>query len=119
MKNLARFIALAALLPACSGGADDDDTGTGWDGGDTGTGDSGLDGGGDAGPDAGSDTEGCTPVAWGGGLTTGAPVANWSLDGYADRDGDGVVETTAVPFDLEDIHCAHKRALVVIIGDTA
>jgi hypothetical protein len=103
MKNAVwAWMVAAALLPACSGSSSgDDDTGT------------------DAGGDAGSDTENCTPVAWGSGLTVGTPVADWSFNGYIDQDGDGVVETTAVAFDLEDIHCTLKCALVVIIGDTA
>jgi hypothetical protein len=74
--------------------------------------------GGDGSSDSGSDTDDCTPVSWGSGLTVGQPVANWVQTGYIDSDGDFAVEQTEVEFDLVDVNCAGHQAIVLLIGDT-
>jgi len=70
-------------------------------------------------PDGDTDTEpvnDCTEIAWGNGLTVGAPVANWTQTGYIDGDGDGVVEQEEVEFSLEDVNCDGVDTIVLIIG---
>jgi len=65
--------------------------------------------------------EPCEPtVEWGfgGEYTVGEPVGNWALSGYVDSDGDGAVEEVEVAFNLEDVHCAGHRYLVLIAGDS-
>lgn len=88
--------------------------------------DSDADGDGDADTDSDtdadtdSDTDGdCPAVTWGAGLNIGQPVANWSQSGYIDGNDDGVVEQVEVDFDLEQIHCTGKEALIVVVGDTS
>ncbi|MDD5307895.1 MAG: hypothetical protein PHU25_11295 [Deltaproteobacteria bacterium] len=122
------LLAIGLSLSGCSDeGRGDDDSQTGGDSdtdtdGDSGTdSDSATDTGGDSDSDSDSDsdTADCTPVTWGGGLKVGTPVANWSFNGYIDQNGDGIVETTAVDFDLAYIRCTHKRALVFMLDDTS
>lgn len=86
---------------------------------DDGGGGSGLDDGtGDADTDGDGDADSCTEIAWGSGLTVGAPVANWTQSGYWDSDFDGVVEQEDVQFSLEDMNCAGFNSIVLMIGDT-
>ena len=66
-------------------------------------------------------TEPCEPsVEWGfgGEFTVGEAVGNWALAGYVDSDGDGQVEEVEVDFNLEDVHCAGHRTLVLVAGDS-
>ncbi len=62
------------------------------------------------------DDDDCTPPTWSEEtdqvLEDGAIVPNWSLDGYVDVDGDGVVEETAATFSLEDKLCSGVHRLV-------
>jgi hypothetical protein len=105
-------VAAAALLLSAgiwAGACDDGGGGTGLD---DGTGDADTDG------DADGDADACTEIAWGSGLAEGAPVANWSLNGYLDGDFDGVVEEEAVDFTLEDMNCLGFNSVVLMIGDT-
>jgi len=102
--------ALALLAGLWSGACDDD--GGGGTGLDDGTGDA------DSDADSDADADACTEIAWGTGLTEGAPVANWSQNGYLDGDFDGVVEEEAVDFTLEDMNCLGFNSVVLMIGDT-
>jgi hypothetical protein len=114
------FLAVAFSLGSCTdpggdgrgdGGADGDTDGDA-------DGDTDGDADGDTDADADGDTD-CASVAWGQGLIAGKPVADWSFTGYADQNGDDVVEQEAVQFDLQSIHCRGKRALVFLLGDTS
>jgi hypothetical protein len=99
------LLALASIAAGCPGS-----------GGRSGGG-SGADGSADGGSDTVTGTGECAPVAWGSGLVVGQPVADWQATGYADGDGDGVVEQQKVSFSLEDVHCTGKRAMVLLVGD--
>ncbi|MCP4601854.1 MAG: hypothetical protein GY847_15290 [Proteobacteria bacterium] len=68
--------------------------------------------------DKDSDTEKCTEVQWRRGCATGRAVGNWELSGYADTDGNHIVEQTDTVITLKDIHCTGKKSLVVVAGDT-
>ena len=80
--------------------------------------DSDGDSDGDSDSDSDSDADECEPPTWGSGAGIGMPVANWTVSGYADGDGDHVVEQEEVTFSLEDIHCRGVQSAVVLIGDT-
>ena len=59
------------------------------------------------------------PIFHGGsGCNVGNTVGNWNLDGYADTNGDNVVETQETTVSLKDIRCTGKQSLVVSVGNS-
>ena len=102
------MLALLALLlgaAGCDQGDDDDGGGAA----DTDT---------DTATDTGTGEECVAPFDWGDSWATGEVIANWQLNGYIDADGDGVVETDAVDFDMDTIHCRGLDSVVLAIADT-
>lgn len=107
------------------GGSDDgdDDGETDGQGNDDGSSDGGASDSGD------SDTSGTdchNDIDWGNAGAGNTPIdqdvgqviANWSHTGYIDQDGDGIVETEQVSFNMEDVHCTGKKSMLVLMGDT-
>ncbi|MCP4605491.1 MAG: hypothetical protein GY847_34055 [Proteobacteria bacterium] len=72
----------------------------------------------DSDKDNGAGFECKNSVKWGRGIRVGKPIANWSLPGYVDSDGDFVVEQENVIFNMAQIHCTGKQSAVLITGDT-
>ncbi|MCP4679683.1 MAG: hypothetical protein GY854_30170 [Deltaproteobacteria bacterium] len=119
MNNPTKQIALLGVLFAfwCLGLAacSDDDT-RGWN--------TVVDGGaGDADGDSDSDADGdpglCSSIEWGVGCQKDKVVGNWQLTGFADTDGDHLVEQVSTTISLEDIHCSGAESLIVGVGDTS
>ncbi len=79
------------------------------------TGDGGA---GDADSDSDGDPGVCTAVEWGAGCQKDKVVGNWQLTGFADSDGDHLVEQVSTLISMEDIHCSGAKSLIVGVGDT-
>jgi hypothetical protein len=103
------------------GGGDGSDTG----GGDDGSGDDGGTSGGDdagtSGGDSSGGEEGPDFSLWEDGCTGGEVIANWSFMGFADVNGNHVIdeeEEQDIQLDMDAIRCAGAKSVVFLGGDT-
>ena len=85
----------------------------------------GCDEGGAGTPDSDSDSDSdsapdeCSDLDWGehGDLAVGEVVQNWPFVGYADVDGDGVMDLDhMVGFSMNRLHCAGYQSAVIVIS---
>lgn len=59
----------------------------------------------------------CEKIAWGGGtLAKGQIVPETKVNGYVDEDGDGRLETQAMPAGMCELHLSGKRCGLIVYG---
>ncbi|MCP4604042.1 MAG: hypothetical protein GY847_26555 [Proteobacteria bacterium] len=73
----------------------------------------------DSDSDTGTEKRECESFdAWGPGVALNEVVPNFEFNGYIDSNLDGIIEKETVVFNMDDIRCTGKEALVIIAGTT-
>ncbi len=70
----------------------------------------------DSDSDSDSDAD-CEGIPWGNSFVVGSTAYNYNITGYADTNGDHVVEQTETDFSLEDMACDGKQSVLLVWGD--
>ncbi len=112
------LLAWPVVLTSCG---DDDDTSDGTGGEGEGEGGEGEGEGEGEDTETGTgteDVEECEPLEWSknSSSTVGTKSKNTEMLGYADQDGNHIVEEEEVTFTLDDIRCTGAQSAVILVG---